>query len=100
MNIFVRFGQWLDKRRVLRQPDMDALTYVMESVEKSIRSYVEEKQQYNVGRFETLSAEKQIPATLAKDLAVIRSRIDRLELLTGLKREQQPVKVPGAAAIS
>lgn len=85
MNVFVRFGQWLENRKVVRMPEFSTYQAAVEVLRRKI---------------DVLESEKQIPATLAKDLAIIRARLDRVELTLGFKRDPVAVKVPGAPSIS
>lgn len=121
MNIFVRFGQWLEKNRVVRMSDWDEYVHnwtqalddnrlelnnrisALESEKQSIQAQSKVFTQIFCevrDDIDKLKVDKQIPATLAKDLAIIRQRLDKLELLTGLKRDPGPVPVPGASRIS
>jgi hypothetical protein len=107
VNIFVRFGEWLEERRVLRQPDAKRFLETWTMIEKSLINRVNEYQNYNVGRFEemkrhfeVLEAEKQIPSSASKEIQLLRSRLDRVELLVGLKREPVITNLPDAPRIS
>lgn len=97
MNIFVRFGQWLESRRVVRRPE---LINELREWNGRIVCACSESAGRLIERIVKLESEKQIPATLAKDLSIIRQRLDKMELYVGLKREQGPVSVPGASRIS
>ena len=71
MNWIIRLGMWWESRRKL--------------------SYQE---------FEEFKKAQQIPTALAKEVALIKARIDRIELLVGLKREPVPTQVKDAPRIS
>lgn len=123
MNLFVRFGNWLDQRRVLRQPDLEEikdnvlkLSVGVEELFNRLKENVEmnkkssDLEMVKVGAdlklvvvgLQALNKkleENKIPDALAKEWASIKIRLDRLELLTGLKREPAAVPVNGAARI-
>ena len=40
-----------------------------------------------------------VPQIINKEIVLLKARVDRLELLTGLKREPTPTHVEGAARI-
>ena len=51
-------------------------------------------------RIEYLEAEKQVPSTTSKEMNMLKIRLDRIELLVGLKREPVITNLPDAARIS
>lgn len=72
MNWIIRLGQWWEKRK------SSSLS----------------------GRIAKLEEERQIPAPILKEIALLKMRLDQMELYVGLKREAKPEHVPGAAKIS
>lgn len=120
MNLFIRFGQWLEKRRVLRTPDLHLLELKIENVGNHIdtldtltenKILTIEKREDKI--YETIAslittvgalAEKveanQVPQTVAKEFALTKIRLDKLELYVGLKRDPQPERIPDAPRIS
>lgn len=100
MNWFIRFGQWWEKRRVIRAPELklwvDACNAQGHEIEKTIETVISN---FDV-RIQSLQEATQIPPAISKEFLLIRARLDRLELLTGLKREPQPIQVPGGPKIS
>jgi hypothetical protein len=77
MNIFIRFGQWLEKRRVVRKPEFDLFKHNLEKVLVDINK-----------------------TSTAVEVAKLKLQIDRIELYVGLKREPIAVTLPGEARIS
>lgn len=82
MNMFTRFGNWLEFRRIVRWPELSML-------EKSIAM-----------RFDVLEAEKQVPSGASKEINLLKARLDRIELLVGLKREPVLQQLPDTPRIS
>lgn len=70
MNALIRLGHWFEGRRVVRKPEFD------EAI-----------------------ARLQVPSALVKDLAITKARLDRIELLVGLKREPAPITIKDAPKI-
>ena len=75
MNIFIRFGQWLESRRTVK---LEAFNAIVAELRNEVRK----------------------PPVDAKELAIMKARMDRLELFVGLKREPVAVTLPGEARIS
>jgi hypothetical protein len=71
MNSIIRFGHWWESRRKV-----------------------------TLKEFQEFKDSQRVPSAEIKEIALIKARLDRLELLTGLKRDPQPAQVPGAAKIS
>lgn len=77
MNIFDRLSRWWEGRKVVRHSEfVGSLAKINQIIEMDRKT-----------------------AAAAK-IAELLVRMDRLELFVGMKREQQPVAVPGAARIS
>lgn len=83
MNIFTRLGLWWDKPNVHQRLDTHLKT--LEAI---------------IMRIEYLEAEKQVPSTTSKEMNMLKIRLDRIELLVGLKREPVITNLPDAARIS
>lgn len=49
---------------------------------------------------EKRQAEKHAPAPWVREVALLKVRLDKLELYTGLRRDPSPLEVPGSARIS
>lgn len=107
MNWLMRLGQWLENRRVLRKPDYDRLSQICHQAFKDqfldvanefLR--IDKNQKELEERTVQLKDSNQIPSTIAKELALLKVRLDQTELYVGLKREPKPEHVPGAAKIS
>lgn len=77
MNIFDRLSAWWEGRKVVRHQE-----------------FVQSLAKVN----QVIEADRKTAA--AVKIAELLVRMDRLELFVGMKREQQPVAVPGAARIS
>ena len=75
MNIFIRFGLWWESRKKVSQVEF--------------RKALEE-----------ISKSQVVPQIINKEFVLLKARLDRLELLTELKRESEPAHVFGAAKIS
>lgn len=77
MNWAYRLGAWIESKRVIRRAEFDLF-------------------KHNV--HETLKEDRK--TSVAKDVADLKVRMDRLELYVGLKREPKPQVVPGEARIA
>ena len=75
MNWATRLGIWLESRRTVK---LEAFNAIIEDLRKEVRK----------------------PPVDAKEIALLKVRMDRLELYTGLKREPVAVTLPGEARIS
>lgn len=51
-------------------------------------------------RLDVIEAEKQIPSSASKEIQLLKSRLERIELLVGLKREPVITNLPDAPRIS
>ena len=51
-------------------------------------------------RLDVIEAEKRVPSTTMKEMQMLKVRLDRIELLVGLKREPVLQQVPDSARIS
>lgn len=89
MNWLIRLGQWWEHRRAIR---LDDLKYQWDQTVKICKALNDD--------MEALKSSSQIPAIVSKELATINARLNRIELLVGLKRDPQPISVNGAAKIS
>lgn len=93
MNWMVKLGNlWEDRRSVPRAEFLRRFSVF----EGEIASRIYKLDQ----TVATLEAKEQIPSGVAKELALLKARQDRLELYVGLKREPKPVPVNGASQIS
>lgn len=87
MNIFTRFGRWLERPSVrqeletLRIHDAALFVQILKTIEQ-------------------LQADKQVPSSTAKELKIMSVRLDRIELLVGLKRDPVLHVLPDAPRIS
>jgi len=116
VNVFVRFGQWLEERRVLRWPDYRDLRQkidecALKSEAAQIINTVIQKAKKDADDFlgianrlsehiNVLEAEKQVPSTASKEINMLKIRLERIELLVGLKREPVITNLPEAPRIS
>jgi hypothetical protein len=104
VNLFVRFGNWLEARRVVRWPDLEAQykalrlhdTNEMKTLEDLI---IASNEGLNKRITELQASAPVIPQQVAKEMALLKVRLERLELYVGLKRDPKPEPVPGAAKI-
>jgi hypothetical protein len=95
----------MDERRVLRWPDYrefrqrqydDAIHFANRLGDKANLSDLADV----FNRLDVLEAEKQVPTTTAKELSMLKVRLDRIELLVGLKRDPVLTQLPNAPKIS
>ena len=99
MNIFTRFGNWMDERRVLRKPDLETIRdNVLRQAAISVELIKRANERIDILKKDIES--QNLSALAQKEFALINARLNRIELLTGLKREPQSEKVPGATRIS
>lgn len=89
MNMFSKFGFWLECRRVLRQPDLDHIALEFTSLKNEVEN-----------KINLLPKNEDMTQKTLKEFALINVRLNRLELLVGLKREPEALKVPDTARIS
>ena len=75
MNWATRLGVWLESRRTVK---LEAFNAIVAELRSEVRK----------------------PPVDAKELAIMKARMDRLELFVGLKREPVAVTLPGEARIS
>lgn len=81
MNWMIRFGNWMEERRSVPRPEFVRL---VERVDKHI---------------EVQEAQASVPDPLAKEILLLKQRLNVLEIYVGFRREK-PVAVPGASQIS
>jgi hypothetical protein len=79
MNWMIRLGTWWQDRA--------------KRTEKALRCDVN-------ARFDLIEQKLSKPSGIEKEVALLKIRMDRLELYTGLKREPVAVTLPGEARIS
>lgn len=94
MNWLIKLGQWWENRQVLRKTDLELI-----QEEYKRRSGLIDELWRNLDNRTTVLETAKISDSLIKELALIKVRLDRLELLTGLKREVAPSHVNGTARI-
>lgn len=104
MNWIIRFGQWWEKRRALRRKDFEILNSTIvtmtQLLERNITSANAQVFKNVLDRLEVLEAEKQVPSTTLKEFNMLKVRLERIELLVGLKREPVITNLPDAPRIS
>ena len=83
MNLFIRFGEWLEGRKKISRR---AVIEIYENLSK--RDDEIEK------RISMLPKQEDLNQKTLKEFALINVRLNRIELLVGLKREPEAVKVP------
>ena len=96
MHWLIRFGMWLDRRRVLRATDLDTINENHARLSSNTLTLIKSLEK----KIEDAQAAQQVPQAIAKEFALLKVRLDRLELLVGLKREPAAAEVPGAARIA
>lgn len=62
--------------------------------------WLEQRKSNPIIRKKDLENSMQIPQTIAKEIALLKIRLDQMELYVGLKREPRPEHIPGIAKIS
>lgn len=97
MNIFQRIGDYWERRRIIRYTEFKIWMEALEAERKELDKKYDGLRSLHDKHFSEALA---IPQTIAKELALIKARIDRLELLTGLKRDPEAVHVKGAPKIA
>jgi hypothetical protein len=81
MNLFIKFGHWLESRSRVSMEEFDGrIGGVWDEINK-------------------IKDEIKLSPSTAKEFAIINARLNRLELLVGLKREPEAVKVPDTPRI-
>jgi hypothetical protein len=95
MNWLIRLGQWWEKRKSVRRPELELAYETLNLQANHFNAQVTGLK----NEIKEIKDTQQIPQTIAKELALIKARLDRLELLTGLKREPQAVSVKDAPRI-
>ena len=120
MNWIVRLGEWFESRKKITQEDHERslrnLNYEIKKVVDEMRAGDLKIEAHlhlveslcctkdlviAVGdRISKIEESRDVPQIIAKEFALLNARIDRLELLTGLKREPEAARVPGAARIA
>lgn len=102
MNWMVRLGNWWEDRRSVPRAEFLRRFNALEGDVASQMTRFCDKESFSSAmiRIEKLDEGQQVPTGVAKEIALIKARQDRLELYVGLKREPQPVPVKGAAQIS
>lgn len=93
MNWLIKLGQWWENRRAIRKPDLEEFKIMLLSMHKGFKERIEEK-------VDSIKESNQIPQTIVKELALLKIRLDQMELYTGLKRDPKPEHVKGMAKIS
>lgn len=97
MNVFIRIGNWWESRRVLRKPDLEWIGLSMKAQTETVAGIIKGLE----NKIEVIEAEKQIPSTTLKEFNMLKVRLERIELLVGLRREQsQPTVTNGMPKIS
>lgn len=87
MNWLIKLGQWIESRRIIRTPEFDAkLKFVMGEILNEVDKKI-------------LASTPKTPPTIVKDMTLLEVRLNRIELLVGLKRDPAPQEVPGSARI-
>jgi hypothetical protein len=86
MTLFARLDRWWLDRNA-KKSELDRLEVHMQQYED------------HFSRVEKLESQMQIPPQIAKDMAILKQQMDRLELYVGLKREPQAMHVQGTAKI-
>ena len=110
MNLFTRFGNWLENRRVLRKPDYERLIKICHEAfteeGKDIRKDVEVEISglkhsivALVARISAMEEANKQPQEFVKELKLLNLRLNQLELFVGLKREPKAVHIRGEAKI-
>lgn len=89
MNIFYKMGAWWDKREPMRRQHMDLAYETLKLQAEHFNAKIAELK----NEMGAIHESQAIPQTIAKEFALIKARLDRLELLTGLKREPTAVHV-------
>ena len=95
MNVFFALGDWWESRRVLRKSDLETVQLNYKNQGELTADLFRQMQ----AKIDALKDSNHIPQTIAKEFALLNARLDRLELLTGLKREAEPTHVKGAPRI-
>jgi hypothetical protein len=99
MNWMIRLGQWWENRRKAYQHDFDIVAKVVGDHSDQILW-----SSAKIGELEKavmkLQDEMKLPSSTAKELSLIKIRLDKMELYVGLKREPTAVTLPGEARIS
>ena len=120
MNIFTRLGLWWDRVYVdtisfdrAFNALSDGLRFhsdhlvkhdgQIETLENKLsddhKSVLEIEKNF-MNRFDVLEAEKQVPSTTLKEFNMLKVRLERIELLVGLKRDPVVSQLPDAPRIS
>lgn len=126
MNWIVRLGKWLENRRIIRQPDYDILDgnirgfvnelhakinkengEFKESLEFTISRLNQARENIDSHYAETLNLVIELSKKIeridnqsaSKEIALLKIRLDQMELYVGSKREPKPEHVPGMAKI-
>lgn len=99
MNWIMRLGQWWEERRIVRKPELDILEGCIKLQGDWIKT-AQENFTLIVEKLRFLETHNKLPENIAKDLALLNVRLNRLELYVGLKRDAAPIEVPGSAKIS
>ena len=83
MNVFTRLGVWWDQPSTARKIEL-----------------LDCQLAQTIMRIAVMEAEKQLPSTASKEINMLKVRLDRIELLVGLKREPVITNLPDAPRIS
>lgn len=88
--------RWFEQRRVMRRPDMDLFYAIEQKKTEAIAIIIKGLE----NKIEVLEVEKQVPSTTLKEFNMLKVRLERIELLVGLKREPVVSNLPDAPRIS
>jgi hypothetical protein len=116
MNIFTRLGMWWDDKNVKKSKfdlyskiNSEAHGFYEKHLTRhdgfidALQTKVELSQsalQVHWEKIKALENKEQIPPQIARDMAILKQQMDRMELYVGLKREPQATHVQGAPKIS
>ena len=102
MNIFTRFGNWLESKRALRKHDLDDIALEFTSLRESVKENYERQGAASLELIRRLREDMEkiaVPQTVTKEMALTNIRLNRIELLVGLKRDPEAIKVPDTPRI-
>jgi hypothetical protein len=109
MNWIVRLGLWWEDSNVKKSEFDKALKVHSEShgfYEDHLSrhdvdlKFLQDRTQTLETGLESIKETQKAPSAALKEIALLKARMDRLELYTGLKREPVAVTLPGEARIS
>jgi hypothetical protein len=99
MNWLIRLGDWWERRRVVRKPEIVIAYETLKLQAERYNAKIKELENKWANMLREIKDSQTIPQTIAKEFALLNARMNAMELFVGLKREPGPVHVQGEARI-